>query len=537
MTPARREHFYLGGLFVFLFLLFTILPFAGTTIFASPDETSYAVVAKEMALNNRAFIPDALVGAFPWLHPRSWVSLGDRISPVGFLGWPWLLSFFYRIGGTVILAWVGSLLILSSAWPFFQLLRSRFGFVAAWWGTIVAFTLPSVILYANRSLFVNGAFLALTLWVLWLLKKLPVTQRYRFLISATLCSLLISLRPIELLWLAPWIWWFGHDLRPTKRDWYQMIAGCLLVIIPLAWFAHGAYGSWIGIGYGLRDSQPSIEYGVLGMEGSSPQGAMSSEAGHVSSRPDVQYQLPYGVHLKPLLWNVAVYLGWLMLPWSIVCVAAAVCVWQRRKQRARVRQRELNQVCILVGWTIAVLLFIYGSGMYVDRFGPRSATIGNSFLRYLLPLAPLCGLAVAFLWRRMVIPRGWERVGIACGIFLCAFGVYRGLIADDEGVLHTRRALAQYPVIRAEARRWFRSGDVILSERSDKIFVPEFRGVSPLPHKDQVGILARSRDVRVGLFARPLSQTQKDEWRRVGLDAQELMSFPREKLYQLVPLP
>jgi hypothetical protein len=190
----------------------------------------------------------------------------------------------------------------------------------------------------------------------------------------------------------------------------------------------------------------------------------------------------------------------------------------------------------MTGWTIATLLFLYGSGIYVDRFGPRTATIGNSFLRYFLPLAPLCGLAAAFLWRRVVVPRAWQKIGIACVAFLCVFGVYRGFIADDEGVLATRYALAQYPMIREEARRWFRPGDVILSERSDKVFVPEFRAVSPLPPYEQVGILARSGSVRVGLFARPLSQTQKDDWRRVGLDAQELISFPREKLYQLVPI-
>lgn len=529
MTAKRREHLYLGGLFVFLFFLFTILPFTGQTIFVSPDETSYALVAKEIALHGQAYISDSMVRAFPWVHPRSWVSVSDHLAPIGFFGWSWVLSFFYHFGGLAILPWIGSLFLLSSAWPFFQLLKKKFTFDAAWWGTLIAFTVPSVILYANRSLFPNTPFLALSLWILWLVDYVtlhPTVKRGWYILMGVCSVLLFSFRPIEFIWFAPWLVWFGRDIRPTRRHLIEFVIGALIIFIPLAALAHGAYGSVFGFGYGRSDRVASIQYQV-------------SSIGQSSATSDTSYalldtvHLPFGFHPHAILWNVRVYFGWILLPWTFLSIGCLVQYLRRRKTRARARRRDM--LIVLSGWTVLILLVIYGSGVYLDRFGPmHTATIGNSFLRYLLPLAPLVGLAFAFLWRQYFSLPTYRRWGMACGIFLVMFGMYRGLLADDEGVLATRRAIQQYPAIRQAASHWFQPGDIILSERSDKIFFPLFRGVSPLPSMEQIQLLSQVAEVRIGLFSRPLSQAQKDAWLRAGLEAQELLSFPREKLYRLV---
>ena len=109
------------------------------------------------------------------------------------------------------------------------------------------------------------------------------------------------------------------------------------------------------------------------------------------------------------------------------------------------------------------------------------ATIANSFLRYFLPIGPLCGWAFAFLWRRFAAVPQWRTLGIVLAIFLSVFGVYRAYFADDEGIWPTQQAVAEYTTIRTAAGRWFGPGDVILSDRSDKIFFPSFRAVSPVP--------------------------------------------------------
>jgi len=521
MTAKRREGICLGALFALLLALFCVLPFAQREVYASPDETANAVVAHEIAAHGRAYLLESFTGAYPWLHPRSWVSVGGHIAPVGFLGWPAVLAAFVLFGGTAILPWVGMLLILSSVWPFFRLLR-RFGFAAAWWGTLVAFTTPNIILYANRSLFANGPVLALAVWGFWLLTQLAERHPWKrgWAFGATsLCVLALALRPSEALWIVPWWAIIAYRFRPTRREWIEIAGGALVVILPLLWLAHGAYGSWFGVGYAARD--PVVA------------SVSQLQAPRTSIPPSSPWWIPYGFHPRNLLWNVGAYLGWLFLPWSLLFVSAFVAYWRRRTVLARVRRRD--GFILLSLWTFAVLLLVYGSGLYADRIGPRAATIANSFLRYFLPVGLLCGWGFAYLWRRFGHWR-WVRIaGIVFGIGLAVFGAYRAYFADDEGIWSTRQALTEYRAIRTEAARWFAAEDTIFSDRSDKIFFPAFRAVSPVPSAELVSLLARTGHGRVGLFSRPMSQAQKDEWRRVGLDVHEFASFARERLYWLVP--
>jgi hypothetical protein len=239
--------------------------------------------------------------------------------------------------------------------------------------------------------------------------------------------------------------------------------------------------------------------------------------------------LPYGFHPHNLAWNVVAFLGGLFLPWMITLVLALFFSMRGR------RMRQLPAPIFLAAWTAFVLLLVYGSAMYADHVRPGAVTIGNSFLRYLLPLAPLIGWAAASLWQhaqRFPLGRIIALVGV---IALVGLGGYRAVFGDDEALLFTRHELVRYSQIRSMSHEWFRPGDVIFSERSDKIFFPEFRAVSPLPPKEEIARLASIDSVRLGLFIRTLSQAQKDAWLEAGVDAQELASFGNERLYRLVP--
>lgn len=520
MREKRREKAYLGALFAGLFVLFAFLPSLGGQTFGSPDEVQYAEVAKQMALNHRAFVPDAVVGAFPWLHPRSWVALGDRLAPVGFLGWPFALSFFYHFGGTAILPWVGMLLIFSSAWPFFCLLR-RFGFWAACIGTLVAYTFPGIILFANRSLFPNLPLLAASVWLFWLLQRFEhrlVKPWWLFGILSSVACFILSFRPIEALWILPW-WLFAvRHVRPKRNDWLAVAGGFILVFGTLGWFAHGAYGSWLGIGYG-RSDQITARTEVV------PLVAASSQAS-----PSSVWFLPYGLHPITFVWNIFHYFGWLLLPWTLVLFGALYLFIKRHFWRTW--NKGDARFVLLAAWTVIVLCVVYGSGAYVDRFGPRIATIANSFVRYFLPIGLFAGWSAAFLWQSIGRVARWRPFVIGCTILLIFVGVVRAFAAD-EGVIALRKELIRYEDIRQSASAWFKPGDLVLSERSDKVFFPAFRAVSPMPAFALVRVYARGANVSIGLFARPLTQIQRDEWRKAGLDVQELATFGRETLYRI----
>ncbi|MDO8583609.1 MAG: hypothetical protein Q7R83_00320 [bacterium] len=520
MTQRAKEKACLSALFAGLFVLFAFLPSLGGHLFGSPDEVQYAEVAKQIAIDHRAFVPDAVVGAFPWLHPRSWVALGDRIAPVGFLGWPFVLSFFYHFGGTGILPWVGMLIVLSSAWPFFLLLR-RFGFWPAWIGTLVAFTFPGIILFANRSLFPNLPLLALSVWMVWLLERFEhrfVKHWWMYGALAFAGTLILSFRPIEAVWILPWWVFAARHLRPKRNDWIAAAVGFLLVIGTLGWFANGAYGSWFGIGYG-RGDQITARTAVVPVASAAAQASVGSSV----------WFLPYGLHPVTFVWNIFHYFGWLLLPW-VLMIAGALYFFVKR-HHWRVWHKGDARYVLLAAWTLVVLCVIYGSGSYVDRFGPRVATIANSFVRYFLPVGLFAGWAAATLSRDLMRVLRFRTFVIAGVVVLAFLGIIRGF-TSDEGVIALRRELIRYAHIQTAASGWFKSGDLILSDRSDKVFFPAFHAVSPVPPLDLVRVFVRSGS-SIGLFARPLTQEQKDTWRKAGLQVQELKGFGRETLYRV----
>ena len=522
MTVNKKERLAFFGLIIGLGLLYSILPSLGSSIFSSPDETANAVIAHQIAYTGQAAIREPLAKSAPWLHPRSWISVGNEIVSVGFLGWAFLLSFFVWFLGIGALPWVGMLLLLSSVWPFYRLLR-RFGFSPAWWGTLIAYTFPTVILYANRSLFPNTAFIALGIWCLFWIDYIQTHRVREWVIGGLGCLVAItaSIRPIELLWLLPWLVWAGWSWRPTRRERWALVIGAALVFVPLAVLARGAYGSLWAFGYRTPENAlPLDQMPTLSVATGAAQAAVVS-------------WLPYGLNIKIAFWNIWTFFVRKLWFWSFVMAGVTGLFFWMRRRRAAVRRREA--VLWLSVWTVFVLLVIYGSGLYRDRFGPVLPTIGNSFLRYLLPVAWLGGLGFAYIWKRSnwkkFIP--WLLPSVA--ICLALFGIYNALGADDEGLLFTRKELIRYSTIRSELREVFSPGDVILSERSDKVFFPKYRAVSPLPNKVDVARLLRQQPgLRVGLFIRPLSQAEKDGWYAVGIEAQELASFGRERLYRLV---
>ena len=121
-------------------------------------------------------------------------------------------------------------------------------------------------------------------------------------------------------------------------------------------------------------------------------------------------------------------------------------------------------------------------------------------------------------------------------ILLSCFGIWRAFAADDEGLMATRRELVRYDAIRKASASILPPDAVVISARSDKIFFPTWRAVSPIPSETEIAKLTTSPSHPfVALFARPPSQQEKDAWLGVGLESHELATFGRESLYQLSP--
>ncbi len=499
------------------------LPSVGYGMYNSPDETANAVVAEQIAVHSVGTIETATDAEdFLWVHPRSWVGLPGKIVPVGFFGWPVLLALLRRLLGLWLLPWVGGLLLVSSIIPFYLSLRKWFGTGASAVGVLIAFSFPTMIVYANRGLFSNGPVLAFGLWTFWLLLRRGErgwNARLAF-VTGLLAGITLSIRPIEAIWIVPW-WAWAWAYHANRETWnarrfrlyvssYTFLFGFLLGVVPSMLLAWNAYGSPFVIGYWLRETSPVVRDAAI------------------SASPAAISLFPFGFHPRNAWWNVRSFLFWLTWPWvALIVFAVFRRIGSWRKMTRPFDREHLPVVC--AGWTVAWLLFLYGSGLYADHVRVGAVTIGNSFLRYLLPLALLAGWAGAWFVPRMRSPS--MRIALVVGFVL--FGGWRAFAADDEGLYFTRRELRRYAHIRQETVALLPADAVVFSARSDKIFFPVFRAVSPLPRKEEIARFAAASRVPLALFARPLSQREKDDWMRVGLEPQELSPFGRETLYRL----
>lgn len=525
MHPAlKREHIALAGLLAALIPLYFLLPWFGKGMYASPDETSNAAVVRQLAWYGRLSIDEPLATDFPWLHSRSTVSHDATVVPVGFTGWPWVLSVFSFVLGQGSVPFLATMLLWSSAIPLFFLLR-RFGTRSAWFGTLVAMTFPAMIVFGNRALFPQAAVVGFAVWSIFALTRLRSEHPpWVFCLVGVLLALTVASRPTELPWLLPWFAWSAWSVRPDRKRFAWACAGALFPLIILAFFAQASYGAFWKSGY-LAHDNPTLTIGTSqSVIGASVDGTRS-------------LLFPFGFHPRDVLWNVRSFLFGLLFPWTMILVGSIMVVgrdaWKGRREDAK-RLLACYAVPLLSLWTVCVLIGYYGHGLYTDHVQIGAVTIANSFVRYLLPIGPIIGFAFAFFMSRLDRKRFGTTIGILLALGLVLFGSYTALARDDEGMFTTSRELVRYRDIRDRASGYFGPSDVILSERSDKIFSSQLRAVSPLPSIGEVRRLAKTHpELKIGLFARPLSQEQTDEWRIVGFEPVELFVSGREKLYLL----
>lgn len=519
----KREWWALGGLLLLLVPFYFWLATAGVGIYASPDETANAVTIRQLDWYGRISVAEPLAKDFPWMHPRSYVSQGDGIAPVGFVGWPWIISVFTLILGQGMVPILATLAALSITIPLYGLLR-RFGPSAAFAGVVVGMTFPTMILFGNRALFPQVGILVFGIWSLFLISRLRSTDApWKFGLIGSLVALACASRPTEIIWLLPWLIWFAKDLRPTRTRLLWAIGFALIPLVLIAGHAQMTYGAFWNSGYMVRDNHSLEMISLPATPGD----------------PSRSVWFPFGIHPKYVVWNVWSFLIWLLLPWTLLFGGVVGLIGYQIKQGKERDWKKLAEryaVPLLVAWTLLFLVAYYGQGLYTDHVQRGAVTIANSFVRYLLPLAPLSALAVAFLFQSFE-KRPRERMALVGLVaVLAGYGMYVATLRDNEGLIATRTELARYHEIRRQTAEHFAPTDLILSDRSDKIFFPYHRAAL-VPATDEVARLVKAHpEIRVGLFARPLSQSQADAWRKSGFEPTELFVSGREKLYSLTPI-
>lgn len=461
----------------------TTLPRTTDRLFASPDETAVFIFAKAWAWGGGFKLPYA--SEMAGLHPRSMVQQGEWLVPVSFLGMPFIAAMVERIH-TGWSAYLTVLLALSSAFPLWALAR-RAGNRVAWVAVAVYLSFPTVLLYVNRGLFPNLPVVALSLWILWLFSK---PGAWRYFLGGMLAGLAGMIRPTEMIWLFPWMIWSVWISSDGKGDWrirtlVQRIWPACLAMLVVACFGVMLSMKTYPFHAGLSD-QPVIGY-LLRDIPANPDPVSSIQQIKTEGERSLSEYLPFGFHPRVMLRNIRIYLGSYLGLWSGLALFGVYIIFKQK------RDKRTLAVFGLSLWTVGVLLLLYGQADYTDNIN-GTVSLGNSFLRYLLPIVPLlaigCAHAVQELFR---LKRRGAFLALCLTGYLVLYGCSVAWAKDNEGLASTRTTLRRYEEIRAMAESEVPAGSVILSERSDKIFASgDMIVASPLPSPDRLRALAES---------------------------------------------
>lgn len=515
MPKPNKRKFLVFAIVVALGLFLFVLPSRLLTVYLSPDETAVAVAAREFGTNGSLRLADKLLEAAPWVHPRSWVTHEGSLVPVGFLGYPIIVGGVWRVLGEIGILALTPLLVLSACFPLWRFLKGL-GWHAQVAGIAAWLSFPTVILYANRGLFPNLALVCLVLWSAYLVWHKP--RSLTLVLAGLLFGMALAIRPVEIVWMVFWIvgaWLIKEADNHTPRvlsavAWFA--GGAAPFLIFSGWMAWVTYGTPFTIGYWLRD--PVLE-----------QAADSA----VASQATISPGWPFGFHPRNLWFNVRGYLFGLMTPWLLAAVLG-VGYWYHTKR---------EKTAVVVGLaTFAVLSAVYGQAIYQDHVVRDMVSLGNSFLRYLLPLAPFLAAGfAAFVWMLgMALKPTWARLAIVLVIGGLSFhGVQTAIAHDDESLRQSLQEIERYEGIRRTAYAKYGRKAIVVSDRSDKVFFPVMRTISPMPDDARLMELVREYPEPVLIFTTTQDEKGLLEWLERGFLLFPSFETKNQMLYEVAP--
>ncbi len=513
----NRLRLCLFALFGLAALWLTSVPLAGSTqLFLSPDETAVFQSAKALAQTGSGGLQDQRLERFPWLHARSFVTLNDTAVPVGFIGMPLLVSFFVFVGLPWLALLCTPILVLVVGYLFWRWTRSS----APWIRLLTVltwFSLPNVILYSNRGLFPNLAavcLVAIAAYLIW-----EKRSKSRVIFSGAVFALALAIRPIEAFWMIPWMFCAWHFRQDRQRDTerrsigYWLSAAAIIAFIVV--LAHlKTYGSLLSIGYFLRD--PRVALGE----------AVTSTT--ILATAPVRNWFPFGLHPMHVWFNVREYLLGLLWPWILALVAALALQWKKLR---------FSPWTALFFWTAGSTILVYGQGVYQDHIGVNVISIGNSFLRYILPCAVFVPAAIALLLQKIEEKniRLLSIISGVCVFAIASLGFAMAYLWGSESVQPSVASVRGYAAIQQLLLHPAQTEAVIFSERSDKIFfTPKTKPVSPMPPLDEIARLKQEYpQTHIYYFGRPLDADAAINWAAHGFKPKAQFSAGNEVMYTM----
>lgn len=262
----------------------------------------------------------------------------------------------------------------------------------------------------------------------------------------------------------------------------------------------------------------------------------------------LSFVFPFGIHPR-LAWRQFVAYGLRMFWWEFVLAALgiillAVRVLSKRRRGSSPSCQLPAASCfwpyLLVALVVTVwLVLMYGSWTFTDNPDPTQITVGNSHVRYWLPIfvawVPLAAVALDELAARakrlgsVVLVVGW--------VAWAALGFRTAFLTPEDGLFAEAQVLAQERAVHDAVMRLTPADAVIVVDRDDKIFFPDRAVRYPLRDPRTYALLpalvahAPTYYFGITLPAQDLNYLNTDKLKADGLTFVPVQTFGIETLY------
>lgn len=525
---AETALIFLALIFFFVYSWFYLGTAAETDKFNSPDEAANYFFIKNYVANEtlKVFEPLNLeTGGI--IHPRSITTVGGYLVPGSFLGLILIYGWLAKIFTLGVIWWLTPCFALAAVLFFYGIIKNVFDRKIAQWSAFLLLVHPAFWYYASRGFFPNILFVSLILGGFYFLvgrgkQKKLVLNYLNYILSGLFLGLAMAVRLSEIIWVGAVFLLLFLIFRKNLK-WSEVIIFLLssgLAFIPVILYNQTIYGEPLTTAYNLG-------------EGSLVGGGATW---FVSA---VKFIFPFGLEIKNVLKNFSTYFvgmfWWISLP---AAFGAAIFI---KKLIAGKLDKKITAYLSFGGMISLFLFLYYGSWFFYDN-PAKEASIGTSYVRYWLPIYILSLPLVAFTISKLVDfirplkPKFFA--ALLCLIFIL-FGVKLVFFDKNDGLAYVYKNVHDYAMIAKEVNLLVPSEAVIIVDRADKIFFPEYRVIVPLREKSTYAAIPElAKNLPLYYYGLPLVEKEMNylydgRLNREEVEIIEIKNFGAETLYQL----
>lgn len=525
---------------------FALLAFLGCLVlirvagmYVSPDETANAFFAGTFADRGVLESYEPLNAAFAdALHPRSVVSVGGWLVPGSFLGLPAIYGALAALLGTWSIPLVTPFVAALALFAWYGTVKRVFDREIALLSAVLLAVHPAWWYYSARSLMHNVLFAALLVFAAYFLVARPSRGRRLpdadLLLSGMMVGLALFVRTSEAGWIA--IAGIAAAVLFRKRISWRSVAlfvcSALLALAPMFFLNRATYGSPFATGYTVQANA------VVEVPGDEPH----TPSLHDSTTSSLSLFFPFGLSAKDTAKNVLAY-GTGLTWWMTLLTAIGIpLAWPSRSIPAEARPTR-RAYLLFAGVATLYLAFLYGSWTFFDNPDKTQITIGNSHMRYWLPVfvlsTPLAAFAIRWISRRAFTDLA-RRLAVGILVLACvALSVRVTFFSPQDGLVRAAEELEQSRDIRDRVLSLVEEDAVIVVDRADKLFFPHRRVLYPLRDEATYALMPRIV-LRVPLYYYGITLPQIDvdylndvKLAALGLRIDLVETFDIETLYRI----